>query len=62
MGNSGEERFRERLEGWVAGDDAVLAGAAQWALDQLAASKDVDREGGDSRASKKGHDLLEDLL
>ncbi len=35
MGNSGEERFRERLESWAVGDDAVLAEAAQWALRRL---------------------------
>jgi epoxyqueuosine reductase len=32
MGNSGEPRFRARLEEWAHGDDATLAEAAQWAL------------------------------
>ena len=32
MGNSGEARFRARLEDWAAGEDAVLAEAARWAL------------------------------
>ena len=35
MGNSGDARFRERLELWAASDDAVLAEAARWALQQL---------------------------
>ena len=36
MGNSGEVRFRARLEAWAAGEDAVLAEAARWALGRLA--------------------------
>ena len=40
MGNSGEERFRERLEAWAAGEDPVLAEAADWALRRLAAERD----------------------
>ncbi len=36
MGNSGEEQHRERLTAWAAGEDAVLAEAAQWALRQVA--------------------------
>jgi epoxyqueuosine reductase len=31
MGNSGEARFLPQLETWAAGDDPVLADAAQWA-------------------------------
>jgi epoxyqueuosine reductase len=31
MGNSGEAKFVERLEGWCGGEDAVLAEAAKWA-------------------------------
>ena len=38
MGNSGEERFRERLEAWATSDDAVLAEAARWALARLGAN------------------------
>lgn len=37
MGNSGEQRFRERLERWSVAEDAVLAEAAQWALERLQA-------------------------
>ena len=36
MGNSGEARFRARLEAWAAEEDAVLAEAARWALGRLA--------------------------
>ena len=32
MGNSGEAGFRPRLEEWAAGEDAVLAESAEWAL------------------------------
>ena len=35
MGNSGDEEFLPRLREWVAGDDAVLAGAAAWAVREL---------------------------
>ncbi len=42
MGNSGEERFRERLEGWAEGEDAVLAEAARWALAWLGDVGGVD--------------------
>lgn len=35
MGNSGEQRFRPTLAAWAAGEDAVLAEAARWALAQL---------------------------
>ena len=35
MGNSGEERFRKRLEGWAGGEDTVLVEAARWALARL---------------------------
>ena len=37
MGNSEEARFIARLEAWTAGDDPVLAEAAQWALVRLLA-------------------------
>jgi epoxyqueuosine reductase len=36
MGNSGEQKFLSRLESWAAGEDAVLAEAAQWAIDRIA--------------------------
>ena len=35
MGNSGEERFRGRLEGWAAEGEPVLAEMARWALGRL---------------------------
>jgi epoxyqueuosine reductase len=35
MGNSGDARFLPRLEAWAAGDDPVLAEAAQWAAERL---------------------------
>jgi epoxyqueuosine reductase len=35
MGNSGEARFLSRLQLWAAGDDAVLAEAAQWAIERI---------------------------
>jgi epoxyqueuosine reductase len=34
MGNSGEGRFLPQLEGWRAGEDAVLAEAAEWAIER----------------------------
>jgi epoxyqueuosine reductase len=37
MGNSGEERFLAQLEVWRAGEDAVLAEAAEWARKRIAA-------------------------
>ena len=37
MGNSGEECFLPQLEAWAAGDDPVLADAAQWARARLLA-------------------------
>jgi epoxyqueuosine reductase len=37
MGNSGETRFLPQLEAWAAGDDPVLANAAQWAHARLLA-------------------------
>lgn len=36
MGNSGQERFRARLDRWATEEDPVLAEAAQWALGRLA--------------------------
>jgi epoxyqueuosine reductase len=42
MGNSGVEEFVPRLEEWSAGDDAVLAEAAAWALGRLRAVNGVD--------------------
>ncbi len=35
MGNSGEQGFVPQLEAWAAGEDAVLAESARWALDRL---------------------------
>ena len=35
MGNSGERDFLPQLDGWAAGDDAVLAEAAAWASNRL---------------------------
>jgi epoxyqueuosine reductase len=37
MGNSGEARFLPQLDAWVAGDDSVLADAAEWARARLLA-------------------------
>ncbi len=37
MGNSGEARFLPQLEAWAAGEDPVLADAAQWARARLLA-------------------------
>jgi len=37
MGNSGEARFLPQLEAWAAGEDAVLADAANWARARLLA-------------------------
>ncbi|HEV2645825.1 MAG TPA: tRNA epoxyqueuosine(34) reductase QueG [Acidobacteriaceae bacterium] len=54
MGNSGEEKFLARLDEWRAGEDGVLAEAAEWARGRIMAGalnphgvdeiKDVDRE------------------
>ena len=35
MGNSGDPSFSPKLREWARGEDAVLAEAAQWALDKL---------------------------
>lgn len=35
MGNSGDVQYLARLHKWAGGQDAVLAEAAQWAIDQL---------------------------
>ncbi len=35
MGNSGSAAFLPELEGWAAGDDPILAEAAQWAIAQI---------------------------
>jgi epoxyqueuosine reductase len=35
MGNSGDPAFRPQLEAWAAGEDALVAEHALWALDQL---------------------------
>ena len=35
MGNSGDRVHAPRLHEWAAGEDPVLAEAAQWALDRL---------------------------
>jgi epoxyqueuosine reductase len=37
MGNSGEAQFVAQLEVWRAGDDAVLAEAAEWARARIVA-------------------------
>jgi epoxyqueuosine reductase len=37
MGNSGDARFLPQLDAWAAGEDAVLADAAQWARARLLA-------------------------
>ncbi len=42
MGNSRLERFRARLAAWAAGEDAVLAETARWALFQLPAADDAE--------------------
>jgi len=39
MGNSGLERFRERLEAWADGADEGLRSAARWALARIAAGR-----------------------
>ncbi len=45
MGNSGEAGFGPRLEEWAAGEDAVLAESARWALRRL--PEGVAEEDGD---------------
>jgi epoxyqueuosine reductase len=37
MGNSGEQRFLPQLDAWRAGEDAILAAAAEWAQAQILA-------------------------
>jgi epoxyqueuosine reductase len=39
MGNSGEERFLAQLHEWQAGEDAVLADAAEWARARILARR-----------------------
>lgn len=38
MGNSGEAKFLPKLREWAAGEDAVLAEAARWAMTQISES------------------------
>ncbi len=58
MGNSGEQEFVARLEGWTRGEDAVLAEHAEWALGRLrgraAASIGTDGPAEDEAAIKAG--------
>ena len=42
MGNSGDDRYREQLEQWSAGEDAVLAATARWARARLQGSEGAD--------------------
>jgi epoxyqueuosine reductase len=35
MGNTGERRFIPQLETWAAAEDAVLAEAAEWAIQRI---------------------------
>ncbi|MGH9541470.1 MAG: tRNA epoxyqueuosine(34) reductase QueG [Terriglobales bacterium] len=44
MGNSGNSRFRERLQAWSESEDAVLREHAQWALQKLAEAENERRE------------------
>jgi epoxyqueuosine reductase len=46
MGNSGEVSFDSRLKEWAAGEDEVLAEAAQWAIERLGSASDSKAEGG----------------
>jgi epoxyqueuosine reductase len=43
MGNRGEERFMAQLDEWRAGEDAVLAEAAEWARARILARRDAAR-------------------
>ena len=42
MGNSGQQRFRPQLEKLAAGEDAVVAEHARWALEKLTAFQSPD--------------------
>ncbi len=42
MGNSGEARFLAQLDEWRAGEDAVLADAAEWARERILARSSGD--------------------
>lgn len=44
MGNSGLGRYRSKLHFWAHGEDAVLAEAARWAIQQLEDSSRIDEE------------------
>ena len=58
MGNSGQERFRERLALWSTGEDPVLAEAAQRALERLGqadpAAANANAPASDSRPGGRG--------
>jgi epoxyqueuosine reductase len=41
MGNSGEQRFLPHLDTWRAGEDAVLAEAADWACERILAKSSI---------------------
>jgi epoxyqueuosine reductase len=41
MGNSSAQRYQPVLEAWAAGEDAVLAEAACWALEQLSSAREA---------------------
>jgi epoxyqueuosine reductase len=45
MGNSGEERFLVQLDEWRAGEDAVLAEAAEWAWARILAKRAAGQTG-----------------
>jgi epoxyqueuosine reductase len=42
MGNSGDAKFLAQLEAWRAGEDAVLADAAEWARARILARTSGD--------------------
>ncbi len=48
MGNSRDERYRERLLTWVQGDDPVLQETAAWALRQLDAASETGQKARDA--------------
>jgi epoxyqueuosine reductase len=45
MGNSGEPGYLPQLKAWAAGEDAVLAEAAAWAVARLRALPSIISEG-----------------
>jgi epoxyqueuosine reductase len=52
MGNSGDRDYLPQLEAWAAGEDAVLAEAAAWAVARLSSTTISEGPAGSRRATR----------